>query len=215
MVSPLRERAYRTIFSLSPNLPYMRKNRLLMPRHRGTLSWFMRRLSERLDRGNIGFVVFGDHETGRAHNIVLEFHSRSDGGEWQEIRQDVLIEWTACNYGGGRPWFRCPSATGAALFCIQALLSSSAGSAAASPTRRRTRTRKTDCSLRPSTLRERLGQTEGGIVAPFPPKPKGMHWDTYCRLKWKGICLENIQWKAAAERFGLDTFTRNVQPETP
>lgn len=28
-------------------------------------------------------------------------------------------------------------------------------------------------------VRKRLGQKQGGIVAPFPLKPKGMHWRTY------------------------------------
>ncbi|MES2461460.1 MAG: hypothetical protein V4671_12830 [Armatimonadota bacterium] len=60
-------------------------------------------------------------------------------------------------------------------------------------------------------LRERLGQYEGGIAVPFPDKPKGMHWDTYYRLRWKGIQLENIQWRACAERFGFDTFTRDAK----
>ena len=31
-------------------------------------------------------------------------------------------------------------------------------------------------------LRERLGQI-APIDAPFPPKPKGMHWRTYHRLE--------------------------------
>lgn len=32
-------------------------------------------------------------------------------------------------------------------------------------------------------VRERLGQTSGGIIAPFPTKPKHMHWSTYLRTR--------------------------------
>lgn len=31
--------------------------------------------------------------------------------------------------------------------------------------------------------RRRLGQTSGGIIAPFPQKPKHMHWSTYLRIR--------------------------------
>jgi len=29
--------------------------------------------------------------------------------EWQSEDYPVEVEWTACNYGGSRPWFRCPA----------------------------------------------------------------------------------------------------------
>jgi hypothetical protein len=32
-------------------------------------------------------------------------------------------------------------------------------------------------------VRERLGQTKGGILVRFPPKPKGMHWRTYEEIR--------------------------------
>ena len=37
--------------------------------------------------------------------------------------------------------------------------------------------------LKAFKTRERLGQTAGGIIAPFPPKPKHMHWSTYLRIR--------------------------------
>ncbi|MES2461459.1 MAG: hypothetical protein V4671_12825 [Armatimonadota bacterium] len=93
---------------LRVDIRHIRKNDWLKPGVHGKLSWFQRRLGEKIPTGDIRYVVFGDHETGRADALVLQFRSRSNGGEWQEIRQDVPIEWTACNYGGGRPWLRCP-----------------------------------------------------------------------------------------------------------
>ncbi|MRX50185.1 hypothetical protein GI374_06930 [Paracoccus sp. S-4012] len=37
--------------------------------------------------------------------------------------------------------------------------------------------------LKAFKIRERLGQTSGGIIAPFPAKPKYMHWNTYLRTR--------------------------------
>lgn len=37
--------------------------------------------------------------------------------------------------------------------------------------------------LKAFKTREQLGQTAGGIVAPFPRKPKHMHWSTYFRVR--------------------------------
>lgn len=37
--------------------------------------------------------------------------------------------------------------------------------------------------LKAFKTREQLGQTAGGIIAPFPPKPKYMHWSTYLRAR--------------------------------
>ena len=43
-------------------------------------------------------------------------------------------------------------------------------------------------------LRARLGQTSGGIVAPFPHKPKWMRWHTYLRIRANGLALEKEIW---------------------
>lgn len=39
-------------------------------------------------------------------------------------------------------------------------------------------------------VRERLGQKKGGIIAPFPPKPKGMHNSTYDRIRYNALQVE-------------------------
>lgn len=43
--------------------------------------------------------------------------------------------------------------------------------------------------------RERLGQFEGGVVAPFPPKPKWMRWHTYLRHMQKAASREQSIWQ--------------------
>jgi hypothetical protein len=45
--------------------------------------------------------------------------------------------------------------------------------------------------------RERLGQTVGGIVAPFPGKPKWWRWPRYLRIRRQGKQEELESWQAA------------------
>jgi hypothetical protein len=44
--------------------------------------------------------------------------------------------------------------------------------------------------------RDRLGQTEGGVIAPFPGKPKWRRWPTYLRSRREGIRREREYWQA-------------------
>jgi hypothetical protein len=40
--------------------------------------------------------------------IILTYQQRSAGEEWQDKDYPVRLDWTGCNYGGQRAWFRCP-----------------------------------------------------------------------------------------------------------
>ena len=42
--------------------------------------------------------------------IILSYRQRSGGQEWQDKKYPVWLDWTGCNYGGQRAWFRCPAA---------------------------------------------------------------------------------------------------------
>lgn len=42
--------------------------------------------------------------------LMLDYRVRIRGGGWEPIKQLVLIEFVNCNYGGQRPYFRCPGA---------------------------------------------------------------------------------------------------------
>ena len=95
----------------------------------------------------------------------------------------VPIEWTPCNYGGWRAWFRCPAAgcgrrvallflNGGIFACRQCgkLVYASQ------------REHDTDLAIRRADkIRERLGW-EPGILNGEGFKPKGMHWRTFERL---------------------------------
>lgn len=41
--------------------------------------------------------------------LVVEYRYRTRGAEdWEDVRQVITLDWTACHYGGQRPWFLCP-----------------------------------------------------------------------------------------------------------
>jgi len=43
-------------------------------------------------------------------SVILKYRSRSHGDGWSDVEQLVAIEWSACRFGGERPWFVCPVA---------------------------------------------------------------------------------------------------------
>ena len=97
------------------------------------------------------------------------------------FRQRVALSWTPCHLGGKRAWAICPrcSRRVAVLFdrggqfacrtCCELTYSS------------RQATPQFRAIRRARKMRERLGGGEN-LMAPFPDKPKKMHWRTYERL---------------------------------
>ena len=91
----------------------------------------------------------------------------------------VYIERTACNLGGSRAWFLCPTCNRrcAILYPVKCRLclrlhyaSEHEGSL--------------DRLLRKAIKhRAKHGQTSGGICVLFPSKPKRMRWHTYFRAR--------------------------------
>jgi hypothetical protein len=45
--------------------------------------------------------------TGGWDAVILEYRVRSPGSDWEDVQQRVPIRWTACRFGGERPWFVC------------------------------------------------------------------------------------------------------------
>src|SRR5215216_4685911 len=119
--------------------------------------------------------------------VVLSYRHRSRlGGEGEEVKEPVSLEWTACNFGGERPWFACPGAQCgrkvAILYgpgkyflcrhCYDLRYESQ-------------REDKNDRALRRARkIRQQLSGSPNMMEA-FPERPKGMHQDTYMRLFWK------------------------------
>ena len=42
------------------------------------------------------------------YGLRFIYRSRSWGGDWQSRNYVVSLDWRPCNYGGARPYFRCP-----------------------------------------------------------------------------------------------------------
>jgi hypothetical protein len=170
--------------------------------------WFSLRWS-RADRetGSIGGVVEGTETPERV--ILLYRHRSGRGGEWEDAREPVPLTWTACNFGGERPWFICPGAgcgrrvallygPGRYFLCRHCY----------DLTYQSQRDNKMYRALhRAQKIRECLGGS-ANMMKPFPEKPKGMHWKTYERLWWDHHEAEMEQ--LAGMREWLDKLEKKV-----
>lgn len=120
------------------------------------------------------------------NSVVLSYrHSAGRGDHWQNKEYAVLLEWTRCNFGGWRVWFRCP-----AVGCSRRVAILYGGSVFACrhcyqlayDSQREARHNR--ALMRAQAIRVKLGGSPG-VEQPFPPKPKGMHWRTYDGLRAK------------------------------
>jgi hypothetical protein len=149
--------------------------------------WFSLRWSRgEHETGSIGGSVEG-HLRLRPERVILRYRHRSGpGGEWEDVQEPVPLTWTACNFGGERPWFICPGAgcgrRVAVLYgpgkyflcrhCYDLRYESQ-------------REDKTQRALRRAQkIRKHLGGS-ANMMEPFPEKPKGMHLETYMQLFWE------------------------------
>ena len=163
------------------DLAGIRRGGGLRPGAAGTVTW---------SRGeeatsSIGWAVASEDGTPAA--LALRY---AVGGEG--VRYAVPLTWTPCRFGGRRPWFVCPGEGcgrrvgvlyGRRLF----LCRHCHGLAYES-----TRESAGDRALRKAQrIRERLGGS-ADLLAPFPPKPKGMHWRTYERLAAAAAAAEGV-----------------------
>ena len=110
----------------------------------------------------------------------------------QEISIEIFFDWTPCNYGGQRPWFKCPRCWRrvAVLFFIgQSLVCRQCAELTYSS---RNEDRWSRAIRRAHKILERLGGEPDSFL-PFPPRPKGMHHKTYYHLikRWDEATQES------------------------
>jgi len=114
--------------------------------------------------------------------VVLTYRHRRYDEEWKDEEYPVRLEWTPCNYGGSRPWFRCP-----AMGCGRriAVLYGSGIFACRQCHRLAYESQREPAYSRAlsrmQAIREKLGGS-GSMIEDFPSKPRGMHWRTYSRV---------------------------------
>jgi hypothetical protein len=143
----------------------------LRPGAVGTTTWSR---GERVT-SSIGWTVLG--EKGTATSLELRY---AVGGEAVAYR--VPLTWTPCRFGGRRPWFVCPGEgcgrRAAVLYGGRYFLCRRCHDLAYESTREGAGDR---ARRKAQKICQRLGGSADPL-APFPAKPKGMHWRTYERL---------------------------------
>ena len=135
--------------------------------------------------------------------VILDYRSRSNGGEWHAKEYPVYLAWTPCNLGGRRAWFICP-----ARGCGRRVAILFGGSIFACRHCHKLAyecQRETDddrACRRADTIRRRLGW-ERGILNGSGWKPKGMHWRTFERLRAEHDAYVMAALAGMGERLGL------------
>jgi len=185
----------------SIDIYFLRKRGCLMPGTMGTLSWS----HHGRQTGVIGYRM----ETER---VILNYRHRSNGGDWEDVEQEIRLEWTPCTLGGRRAWFICPGCgvrramlygAGKYFLCRCCYNLNYASQHEGRCFRLLRKAQK---------IRARLGASTD-ISKPILSKPKGMHWKTFYRLRqkegltnMKAVALMD-QYLSALKRYaGKDRF---------
>jgi hypothetical protein len=104
--------------------------------------------------------------------VKLSYRTRDRSQEWEQKEYPVSLEWTRCNYGGERPWFRCPAARcgrrvailyGGSIFACRRCHNLAYDS--------QSETRHGRMLLKAQAIRERLGGTPC-VADEFPGSPR-------------------------------------------
>jgi hypothetical protein len=118
-----------------------------------------------------------------ADAVRLSYSQGLHGEEQEDVAYRVPIEWTACNFGGGRPWFVCPGRScirRAALLYLGGRYFLCRKCQDLSYASQREGGGSVPALHRCQRIRIQLGGSPN-MREPFPGKPKGMHWKTYWR----------------------------------
>lgn len=154
-----------------------------------------------LAAGTEADLIWGDPEapTGsiglmaERERITLRYEARYDSGRATERFEVVArLDWTPCNFGGARPWFRCPTCARrvAVLFVVSTYIRCRHCARLSYSSQREVRTDR--LNRRSDRLWRQLDW--GRDAYGYPDKPKGMHWSTYARLvkqaeRWEMLAL--------------------------
>jgi hypothetical protein len=129
--------------------------------------------------------------------LRLIYRTRGPGSDWRRVDELIPFVETPTQFGGWRRWFSCPGCQrrcrilyGGAYFRCRNCQGLRYESQYEAPVFRAVSQRH--------KLRERLGQLDS-LEAPFPSKPKGMHWKTYRRLAARDAALSGPWYEAFDE----------------
>lgn len=138
--------------------------------------------------------------------VILNYlspRSHHNSGEREEMKYAVGLEWTACRFGGQRPWWRCPAVgcgrRAAVLFGGRVFACRHCHKLAYRSQRLAWDDRAT---RRAESLRDRLNWVPG-ILNGEGLKPKGMHWETFKRLQAQHDAQVKLTLAGFRLRFGV------------
>jgi hypothetical protein len=135
--------------------------------------------------------------------IHLSYRARSGAEDRQDMNYPVYLDYTACNYGGRRTWFRCP-----AVGCGRRVAKLYGGKIFAC---RHCHKLAYDCQREQlqdrlirklDKLRDRLSW-QPGFLNGKGARPKGMRQRTYSRLCEQYEAVERICLLEVSRNFGL------------
>ncbi len=135
--------------------------------------------------------------------VILSYRTRSNGGEWQEMKYPVYLEWTPCSLGGRRAWFLCPAkgcGRRAAILFGGSIFACRHCHNLAYQCQRETNDDR--AMRRAEKIRRRL-EWEAGIANPDGGKPAWMHWRTFRQLKAKHDAFAETSWIGFSKKQGL------------
>jgi hypothetical protein len=136
-------------------------------------------------------------------SIILSYRSKTGGGEWKDVEYPVAIEWTNCHYGGQRAWFRCPVADCGKRVAILYSGKVFACRHCYNLAYESQRESETDRVARQADkIRRRLGW-KPGILNANGWKPKGMHWQTFEKLRTDYDVIVRVALEGLARKIGL------------
>lgn len=171
----------------SLDINWLNRKGYLVPGWRGFVQWW---------RGDehTGSIAIYTPEEGR---LVLEYRCRVVG-EWESVTDPIWLCHTYCNYGGRRPWFICPACRRrvAKLYAAGLYFRCRHCYALAYDSQREPR--RTRLLHKAQNIRRRLGGSVN-MLESFPPKPKGMHWETYLRLRLQAEDADLRSWGMLGE----------------
>jgi hypothetical protein len=116
-------------------------------------------------------------------DVVLTYRYRGwDAAAWETVEQRVPVAWTACHFGGERPWFVCGycACKFAVLYGVGESFACRRCHGLAYASQQNNRWHRG--VSRAQKIRMRLGGSPS-LFDPVPEKPKGMHWRTYLHLR--------------------------------
>lgn len=173
------------------DIRFMRRQGTLQSGNAGTLSWTW----NGRQNGSVRYRV-------ESERLTLEYRYRLPGGGWEDVEEVIELARTACNFGGERIWMLCPQCD------RRVLLLYGAGKYFLCRhchhlTYATQQEREKDRLLRKCReIRQRLGG-DANLLRPMPPKPKGMHWETYNHLS-----LEESRASLLSAAISLDEIRR-------